>query len=285
MVAKAWTGLWLTAISLGIGFGVDLSLMAQTPSTTPTSPAVKPQQVIVPLLLNGREEGQVLLSIFPDGTVRFPGQAVIDAVAKSAIALIVNQLENVLDENGNLTVQDLINGGLEAQFDPGKLELQVTVPPNQRQTSTITLRGDNVPATAATALPPSTFSGFLNVEMIGDYAWLNSQGDFGDRPLYLNLETAINYDGWVLEGLGTVLGSQDSPFQRNYTGLVHDDRVNNLRFYLGDFSIGGRGFQGSFLSGRGLQGSGEFLGVVVARIAALQPYERTAPRGRFEFFL
>ncbi|MGA1622409.1 MAG: fimbria/pilus outer membrane usher protein [Synechocystis sp.] len=285
MVAKAWTYLGLTAISLGLGFGIHQPLIGQTPSPPPSAPAVKPQRVIVPVILNGREAGQVLLSIFPDGTVRFPGRTVIDAVATSAIAIIVSQLENVLDENGNLTIQDLINSGLEAQFDPGTLELQVTVPPDQRQTSTITLRGDNVPATAATALPPSTFSGFLNVEMIGDYAWLNSQGGFGDRPIYLNLETALNYNGWVLEGLGTLLGSQDSPFQRNYTGLVHDDRINNLRYYMGDFSLGGRGFQGSFLSGRGLQGGGEFLGVVVSRIAALQPYERTAPRGQFEFFL
>lgn len=274
--------LWPLGLAIATFQPLTLATLAQVPISNPET---KPQQVIVPIILNGREAGEILLSIFPDGQITFPGTSIVEVLGGEAIAEVIQAVGDSINGEGNLRLTTLEASGLAVIFDRRRLELQITVPPDKRPVRTATLRGDNIPATAATALAPSTFSGFLNVEMVGEYPWLSNSGNFGDRPLFLNLEGVVNYKGWVLETLGTVLGSQDTPFQRNYTGLVHDDRENNLRYFLGDFSLGGRGFQGSFLSGGGLQGNGEFLGAVVSRVSSLQPYEQTTPRGKFEFFL
>jgi len=235
-------------------------------------------RVIVPFFINDQESGQVLVLLSPGNiaTVRFQAAPFLTQTAKVLRPDIQQKLQSAVDSEGNLTLEVLRQNGLEATFDDRKLELQIQIPPAQRKTSIYNLREQGLPPEAENALRPSATSGYINLRGGQDYLWSTTQGmATGRQPLQLNLEGALNWKGWVLEGSSTFTEHTDPAWVRGDLRLVRDAPDQALRYVIGDLSVPLSGYQSSR----------PLLGVAVARNFSLQPYRVTRPVSQFEFFL
>ena len=173
---------------------------------------------------------------------------------------------------GNLTLEDLRAVGLEAEFDQSELELRVGIPSEIRATVELRLRPDAPPIALAGAVTPARISGFLNYRTALEMIEEDESG--GIQPITLNLDGALNVQGWALEGRGA-LSENVAGFRRTETRLVRDYPERELRLSIGDLNYRTRGFQ-SFLP---------LGGVSVAKESTLQPYRLTRPAGEAGFFL
>lgn len=235
-------------------------------------------QVVVPFFINEQQSGEVLVLLSPGNiaTVRFQAAPLLTQTAKILRSDIQQKLQAAVDSEGNLTLEVLRQNGLEATFDDRQLELRIQVPPVQRKTSIYNLREQGLPPEAENALRPSAMSGYINLRGGQDYLWSGTQGTAtGRQPLQLNLEGALNWKGWVLEGSSTFTERTDPLWVRGDLRLVHDAPDQALRYVIGDLSVPISGYQSSR----------PLLGVAVARNFSLQPYRVTRPISQFEFFL
>jgi outer membrane usher protein len=234
------------------------------------------QRVLVPFFIDGEEKGQILVFLLPNNQIAFQAAPILQQTAEILIDEIQQRLESAVNNEGNLTLEAFTQNGLEATFARRKLELQIQIPPEKRRKKTVILGGEGVPPEAENALPSSDFSGWTNIRAIGNLFWSQKNSSpLGNDSINLNFESALNYQGWVLENSITFLSDNPNPWQRDFTSLVRDDPQNAIRYTVGDFSLFGRGFRGG----------GEFLGVAMAKNFSLQPYQRTVPSGEYEFFL
>lgn len=238
-----------------------------------------PQQVMVPVIVNDQNRGQVLV-IVPGGNqvdVLVAADDFLAAVTNILRSDLQQQLESYTAPDGTLNLRNIRQVGLQVSFDSSRLELQVQVPPELRSTTVLNMPGE-IPPEFATALPPSNFSGYLNMRGGYDLQWSGNEdnfNDFGGQPLRLNFDGAINAHGWVLEGSLNFSDDDSSSWERDDISLIHDDLNSAVRYQLGDLSLPVQGYQQSI----------PMLGVTVARNFALQPYTVTRPISRFEFFL
>ena len=179
-----------------------------------------------------------------------------------------------MDKEGNLSLEALQQNGWEASFDQRELKLRVQVPATQRQTNVYTLQ-ENLPPQAKDALRPSAFSGYLNLRGGQSFAWGGEGGALVERlPLRLDLEGAVNLNGWVFEGSAGFTERSNSGLVRGDLRVVRDAPEEALRYVMGDLAIPTTGYQSSR----------PMVGITVARNFSLQPYRVTRPLGQFQFF-
>jgi len=236
-----------------------------------------PQQVVVPLIINGQPQGQILV-IVPGGsqpTVQVVTDEFIAAIEDTVRSPIASQIAAFSQPDGTLDLQSIREVGIAVNFDSSRLELQVTVPPALRSTAVSSINEAQIPTAYAQALAPSSVSGYLNIRGSEAFVWSDVAGNAGRQPLALNFDGAINLEGWVLEGSLNFLEDREADWQRGTIRLVHDDVDSAIRYQLGDLALPVRGYQASV----------PMVGVSIARNFALQPYQITRPVSRFEFFL
>ncbi|HSM81088.1 MAG TPA: fimbria/pilus outer membrane usher protein [Nodosilinea sp.] len=228
----------------------------------------------MPILLNDQPAGQGLVLV-PGGSqvdVQVATDDFLTALAPVLRPNIAAQLA-AAQTDGILPLEIIRATGIAVNFDSSRLELQVTIPAALRQTAVVDVGPNAAPAELAQALRPSPVSGYLNLRGSQAVVWTGN-GNTGRQPLQLNLDGALNLNGWVLESsLGFTEGT--TGWQRGPIRLVHDDTAAAIRYQLGDIATPVRGYQASLPT----------LGVTVARNFALQPYQITRPISRFEFFL
>ena len=138
------------------------------------------RRVVVSFLINGEEQGQILIVLSPGGTpeVRFQAGAFLEKTAEIVRPDIQEKLRAAVDKEGNLTLEVLRQNGLEATFDQRELKLQVQVPPAQRKTNVSTVQEGNLPPGAKDALHPSRISGYVNLRGGENYVWSGKRGNF-----------------------------------------------------------------------------------------------------------
>jgi outer membrane usher protein len=237
----------------------------------------EPQQVIVPLIVNGQSAGQILV-VVPGGTqtdVLVAAESFLATVTAGLRPEVADQLAAAVQADGTLNVRSIRELGIAINFDSSRLELQVSIPPALRAASVQTINGTQVPPELAQALPPSAVSGYLNLRGSQEIVWSGAAGQIGRQPLQLNFDGAINIEGWVLEGSFNFREGGSPAWQRGPLRLVHDDTQSAIRYQLGDITVPVRGYQASI----------PMVGFSMARNFALQPYRVTRPVSRFEFFL
>lgn len=238
---------------------------------------VGPQQVIVPLILNDQPTGQVLV-VVPGGNqvdVFVATDDFLATVSKVLRSDIPAQLAAASLPNGTLDLRSIRELGISINFDSSRLELQVSIPAALRQTAVLDASSSNIPPGFGQALRPSRMSGYLNVRGSQEMVWSGAAGTTGRQPLSLNLDGAINMDGWALEGSLNFTEAGSPSWQRGAISLVHDEMPSAIRYQLGDLAVPVRGYQASL----------PMVGMTIARNFALQPYQITRPVSRFEFFL
>ncbi len=228
-----------------------------------TPPPIQP--ALVPLWIDGTEQGQVRLLIAPAvGEVQIEAVPLQTHLEPTVLPDLLTRLTDQVDAQGNITLTVLKTLGLEAHFDAQRLELRIQTPPQLRRTQRTPVA--QVIPEMSNALPPSKLSGYLNIRGGQDFGW----GQVREEPTRLNIEGVLNFEGWVLEGNVNIGSAGRGDFR-----LVHDDPPNALRWSLGDIVIPVSGYQSSR----------PMAGISVARNFSLQPYRLTRPIGQFTFFL
>lgn len=236
------------------------------------------QSVVVPFFIDGQQNGQttILLSTGGIATIRLQAAPVLEEIAKFIRPDIQKQLTTGIDREGNLSLDVLQQNGLIAAFNERTLELQIQIPPTQRKTNIYQSRQQGIPPEAENALPPSTVSGYINLRGGEEFIWSGNQATSLERqPLHLDLEGAVNVNGWVLEGSSNFAEGAKTSLTRGDLHLVKDNPANSLRYVFGDVSTPVTGYQRSI----------QMAGVTVAKNFSLQPYRVTRPISQFEFFL
>ena len=236
-------------------------------------PGGKHQRVSVPLLVDGEDQGLILVELLPGGNqILLPAEPIVAALV-GKLRIEARQRVDAAVADHRLSADALRSVGLDVTFDPRRLELQVGLPPELRETA-IHEQGNRVPAEAARALRPSDTSGFLNARGGGGVIWSTADLPSDRPPLHLNLESAVNVRGFVLEGRADFAEGPVGA-HRGDVLLSRDDPRRAVRLLAGDFAVPGTTFQPSF----------PILGVGVLRSFALQPYRLIQPAGQFDFLL
>ena len=234
------------------------------------------QRVVVPFFIDGQQRGQVLLTLGNIPAVRIQAALLLAETEKVIRPDTQAKLRSAVDTQGNLSLEVLLENGLQATFDRSKLELQIQVTPAQRRTNVAQLNTSRLPPDIEKAVLPSTFSGYVNFRADKDYIWSDSgQTNIGLQPLRLAVDGALNYQNWVFEGRGNFTEGREPAFTRGDLRVVRDAPAQALRYVVGDLSLPITGHQNSQPQ----------LGISVAKNFSLQPYLVTRPISQFEFFL
>ena len=236
------------------------------------------QRAVVSFFINEQEQGQLLILLSPGGTpeVRFQAAPFLEKTAEIVRPDIQEKLRASVDSQGNLTLEALRQNGLEATFDRQQLQLQIQVPPAQRKTNVFNIKDGNLPPEAKDALEASRVSGYLNLRGGESFVWSGQEETaLGRQPLRLDLDGALNLNGWVVEGTAAFSERANPELVRGDLRVVRDAPDQALRYVVGDLAIPITGYQSSRAMG----------GITVARNFSLQPYRVTRPISQFEFFL
>ncbi|MBX5483096.1 MAG: hypothetical protein IRZ16_14825 [Myxococcaceae bacterium] len=210
----------------------------------------------------------------PARAVRFQAAPLLSALEPSLVAGAQAKVKARVDGQGELSVGDLLDVGLESSFDHGKLRLHVTIPPRLRAERRYELGGPG-PSFAGGGAAGSRFSAFLNLRVADDLTF----GAAGPEPLrapaQLQLEGAANLRGFVLESRAEVLEGPGLRWRRGETRLVRDLPDRLVRLSAGDIAVSGS----RFTAPRSL------LGLSAVRTFALDPTRAYRPDESMELFL
>lgn len=234
------------------------------------------QLLEVPLFINQQRHGEVQVVLTTDAAkTQLKDGALLKELKDEVRSEILQRLQAGVDARGYLLLQSLIDAGMKAEFDERELEVRIVVPPAMRPT----LRHEVYGRPYLEGLPviePSKLSGFLNLLGVQDFVEQAQAGTpDGRQPLRLNLQGAVNFRNWVVEGDVTYQEAADEPIQRGDVRLVHDLPDSMWRTSAGDLGYPVAGFQ-SFVPMAGLS---------VTKNFSLQPYEVTRPEGHAALYL
>jgi outer membrane usher protein len=248
------------------------------PSASSLAADFPPQEAVpisVPLYLAQRQLGMAQMLIMPNTAESYVQAAPVLAMLKDLVPEErLKALETAVTQ-GFLKLKDGAQGGIDLRFDETLIALVVIIPSESKKQRSLRVRPD-FDVSNRIITPPSAVSAYLNIFGAEDYIVSDrpSQNE-GRQPFRMSIDSALNMNGWVLEGSGDYIENDSRPWQRGDTRLVHDLPDEMICTALGDLSYPVEGFQ-SFQP---------MFGLTVARNFDLQPYRVSEPTGRTSFFL
>lgn len=198
---------------------------------------------------------------------------ILEALAPRLHEELRARLTAAVEANGFVSLAAFEEVGLTASYDPSRLLLQLTVPAGSRRLVVRDVSGRS--AQPEPTVTSSHFSGYINLRLAEDLAWVPGQPAAVRAPLRIGLESAINIRDWVLEARGEL---EERPTPRWALGdvrLVRDDLEHAVRYVAGNLTTP----PSSFLLGLPL------LGLGAARNFSLDPLRQVLPQESFEFLL
>ena len=203
------------------------------------------QRLTVPWSIDGQIKGQipVLLESGNRAKIRINSTVLLTNLKEVVRHEVIEKLQAGIDSEKNIAIDLLRENGLKAIFDERKLELFIEVPPTQRKVNVLKLQSPN--PEAANAILPSQFSGYLTVRGGQKFVFANegSSSNTGRQPLNLNFDTALNWNGWVLEGNLSFVERAASEWKRGNFRIVRDDIEQAVRYVAGDLAVPAVGYQ------------------------------------------
>ncbi len=229
-------------------------------------------QIEVPLILNGRSHGNIIVHPHSEvARVTVAANAFWPLAQDTLNETVQANLKLASDSDGQLSLLALQAEGLEAHFDRRQLQLHIDVPPDLRLASINSIGESSEQPNESELTLPGQLSGYLNLRGSQTINWAGE--DTGLKPLGLQLDGAINWQGWVLEAQGQATLGQS--WQLDRLSIVRDAPEQAIRYTIGDLSV----------STAGYQTSPSMFGVSVARNFSLQPFRVARPTSNYSFFL
>lgn len=253
------------------------------------NPTQRVLEMAVPLNYRKFYLGDLAVRLTPDQRVEVPRAALIAAVTRLLRADAVAALAAVPGtgtgegEGAYLDLKLLRGAGFDFRFDPGAVTILFNPTIDQKAEGNISIHERRADAASPNAAQPAELAAFLNLRSAVDYIGQSPSGDEGLRAPRLDLEGAMRWKGFVLEGEGTyepdeasLFGETGSGFKRRGTRLIRDFEDEAVRASAGDV----------FPSGTSFQYTPDLLGISVERsYSKLQPGRTTRSTSRRSFRL
>lgn len=222
----------------------------------------------VELVLPIRERGplgQASVIIDADNRVRVRATELVALLTPLVTPEASQALAQTADPEGYISQDAAASVGFGLVFDPGLLDVAVTLPLEARQRQSLTLGFDT-----SVVEPPVTdlsrpFAAYLNYRMSVDYL----HRDLGNREAGLQAPRwDLDFNGTVgpvaFENQFTVDPDSTEEFQRAGSRLIYDQPDRALRWTVGDLIPEGTSFQSA----------SDIAGLSVARLYGLRPNGR-----------
>jgi outer membrane usher protein len=194
----------------------------------------------VPLQDGQRKLGDVTVRIESDDTILVAKSSLIELLGEDLSPKTIANLAALPDL---ASLDALAKNGVPLKFDPLTQTLHTALSADQRKDGDISFAPQRPPKSAATA-PPARISGYVNLVANTSHLW-----DSGQTSLGFSLNSALNWDGFVLENEarlqndvnpqtcpsnGLCLFTPQSGLKRQGTRLVHDFPDRQQRLTIGD---------------------------------------------------
>jgi len=243
-------------------------------------------QFDLPLLVNQTFTGDISASITEETRADVVSRTVTLPVPRLKQLLIEHAVDDQMEQwfggfdpqfEGQVSLFDLRNLGLDIEFDPGLLEIHAKV--KRLGVSQIALFGNRKPVPSQN-YQQSKFATGLNVFARNTFshraAGATPQG-FGDlSATFLGFTTLGGFEGWSLFYEADYLEGDDKPLARQDVVVLHDDFKRGLRYAIGDVRP----------TVSDLQSAPDLLGVSVERnYQEINPFRNLNPSGRSSFTL
>ncbi|NQV81691.1 MAG: hypothetical protein HQ495_14130, partial [Alphaproteobacteria bacterium] len=233
LVLCAWVvaGLWSSTGQAQTAAEIFLRAFGAPP---PTAETLLP----VPLIVEGQYRSDIDFAIGADpDRERVSGAPLIEALSRVLTDDAIRALRDATQPDGMILVTDIRGAGIEAAFDPTRVEFAVNLPIAVRRTQSSALRSSQAPAAAAFAIGPARLSGFTNVRTAMSHIQRADVGnEDGRQPARIDLDGAVNWNRTVFEWLVSYQESAPRPWQRGSINMSRDDIDRRLRFSAGDLT-------------------------------------------------
>lgn len=229
------------------------------------------QEVIVPLLVDGRSLGEVHAIIADDPALSNLGiDILIELLEPFVSAGLIHKLKEQLVLSSRLDFAQLNDFGVHLSFDDDKILLRAELAPMIRKPlrhnlQTHPLQQEEDPS----IIPNASFSGGLDYFISG--SWLNSER----QALNLELDGHLNLFGVVLQNRLSYVEQQDSRWQRRQTLLTRDWSNQLTRLSVGDLNY----------PRIGLMSNPQLSGISFGTFFDLKPLQVNYPLSGEDFFL
>ncbi|MBP2313878.1 fimbria/pilus outer membrane usher protein [Azospirillum soli] len=238
-----------------------------------TASAVR--DMMVPVLVNGREAGMVPARIAADPkqtTVAL--RPLLETLAPLVQPAVLEKLRAVKEEQ--LPPARLAGNGMDIAYEATEIAVVVKLDPEARKTVDLDLGGAPRPPTGNMALEPADFSALTNITVNEEWiSYSDNRPNGGRRPLRTAFAHALNVGGFVVEANTFYQEDGFDRWQRGDARATVDWTDAAVRISAGDVTFPVSGFQAGQRIG----------GFVVGRNFALQPYTLFQPAGQQEFVL
>ena len=187
------------------------------------------------------------------------------ALIPVAIGDTKTRLEQLAAQD-TIRFEDLRALDFEVAFDPGRLALQIAIPPERRTARELALRTARRRADLD-YVEQAGVSAYLSARAGIDVIEKSSFADKGPGGLAADIDAGINIGGVALQGRFRYDERRDRKFSRQDVRLTYDDIEHLIRYELGDLSVGRRPFQ---LAPR-------IAGIAAFREFPIDPYRNIRP--------
>ena len=210
---------------------IEQAMQAQ--ATRPATP--RTVSLTAPLRWAGQVYGDVLVQVAPDGEASFESRTLRQQLEPLLNDQGRQQLDNVIAGSPFVSPGALASVGFEVRFDSAQIEVVVdSIAGNLRPPQILGDAQPTSPRELLPAMPPATFSGYLNINTNFDY-----NEPEGARTPDLFLNGALRYGGFVLEYDTAFTEELDDGyrFYRRGVRMVYDQRDRYRRFTAGDLRV------------------------------------------------
>lgn len=234
--------------------------------------------VTLPLLFDGAYQGDIATTIAMDGVVKVDAARVLALLGERVDRSVSDAIRLNADAQGLIGLDQLVEFGINASYDPATLELKFSIPVARQGSQMVSV----LPARTVirgSALEPSDVSASAILSVSQTYVWSSRSAATGFRPANFSADVAANVGGAggvSLFGQLEYDASAARAFRRGNFQLIHDDEQRAIRYAAGDIAPGTAGYQTSPLLG----------GIAIERqYGAIQPLRSIRPSGQYSFQL
>jgi outer membrane usher protein len=229
-------------------------------------------EIAVPLRDGQFYLGDVAARVSPKDEISLSKDRLLQMMTPLLRTAALESLKTMSDTEGYLPLAAIKEKGFEAQFDPAKIELQISPTIDQRATGQLSAVNASAQVASENLAAPAIFAGYINMRAGADYSTETFYEDKGDANARMGFDGAVRWLDVVFESSATF--DIEDGFSRGASRFVYDRPDMTLRFSAGDISPLKTGFQGG----------SDMLGLSVEKsYSKLQPAANIHPTGSRSF--
>lgn len=231
------------------------------------------EYITIPFYIEKSRYGMAEVYVYDDKLVSVKLSNIISDLESRISQDLLQSFKHYINVDQHVKVKQLRESGLQVEYDPLYIVLNITIPADLRSVSDISLYRQ-YDIGKREVFEPEGVSAYVNFRGNVDY---NHQGvSEGIQPFRLHSEGALNVHNWVIETEANYLEDDNRPFELENVRLVHDYIDKSSRLSIGHLNYPITGFQ-RFRALSGVSYSRNY--------ADIQPYKVTESTGDTSFFL